>query len=188
MKTPVSKEFYDNLNPLVFNGPLFQKRANQITKLLLKRPVKRIFEAASGGSVLAETILTTIPLELYVWTDFCPKFIASAEERLGKLKPTCAVQIREFDIDKQFQEINWDYHDTFICVSMEHLANDVELIKSIPAGKRILLSCPNLDAEDHLRVLKNIDDVKERYGEFLDVKEFIKFDIFTIVDGVRKAE
>ncbi len=73
---------------------------------------------------------------------------------------------------------------------LEHLKNDLELVKSIPCGKRFLFSVPDFWSFNHLRVFKSTDDIKDRYGALLKITSVqeIVYDkaVYFLVDSVMR--
>jgi SAM-dependent methyltransferase len=66
---------------------------------------------------------------------------------------------------------------------LEHLPDDgdVELLKSIQSGRRILITVPTTDDESHVRVFsRGGEDVIERYSPLMDIKDHM------IMDGSRR--
>lgn len=54
---------------------------------------------------------------------------------------------------------------------LEHLDEDLLLLKSIPAGAKVVFSVPNFDDPAHVRWFEEKASVVERYRELLDFKE-----------------
>jgi len=62
--------------------------------------------------------------------------------------------------------------DTYVILEvLEHLKHDRELIESIPAGASVVFSVPNYDAQAHVRFFADLDAVKGRYGDLLDIND-----------------
>lgn len=56
----------------------------------------------------------------------------------------------------------------YVCLeTLEHLEDDVDLIRRIPVGHQIVFSVPNYGGEAHLRVFQNASDAWNRYGHLL---------------------
>jgi len=57
----------------------------------------------------------------------------------------------------------------YVCLEvLEHIDNDIDVIKSIPSGSPIIISVPNRDYDSHVRYYKNQRVIIERYQEFID--------------------
>jgi 2-polyprenyl-3-methyl-5-hydroxy-6-metoxy-1,4-benzoquinol methylase len=60
-------------------------------------------------------------------------------------------------------------YDVFILLEvLEHLEDDRALIRSIPAGRLVILSVPNYDSAGHVRRFESHEQVRERYDDLLD--------------------
>lgn len=56
----------------------------------------------------------------------------------------------------------------YVCSEvLEHLANDIALVREIPPGHRFLFTVPNFDSESHVRTFRGVGDVWERYAKRL---------------------
>lgn len=56
----------------------------------------------------------------------------------------------------------------YICLeTLEHLEDDVELIRRIPVGHELIFSVPNYGGEAHLRVFQDAGEAWRRYGHLL---------------------
>lgn len=53
----------------------------------------------------------------------------------------------------------------YVCSEvLEHLEDDLALVRAIPPGHRFLLTVPNFDSEAHLRTFPTVGSVWERYS------------------------
>lgn len=53
--------------------------------------------------------------------------------------------------------------------TLEHLEDDMSLVRRIPVGHQFVFSVPNFGGEAHLRTFQNVSDAWLRYGQLLDV-------------------
>jgi 2-polyprenyl-3-methyl-5-hydroxy-6-metoxy-1,4-benzoquinol methylase len=75
-------------------------------------------------------------------------------------------------MDLETDIINFNGYDCVIlCEVLEHIDNDIELLRSIPKGILIVGSVPMFDDESHVRYFKSVEEVKNRYN-FKNVFEF----------------
>lgn len=51
--------------------------------------------------------------------------------------------------------------------TLEHLAEDIDLIRRIPVGHELIFSVPNYGSQAHLRVFQNVSDAWRRYDGLL---------------------
>lgn len=166
----------------IFNKGIHVTRAIALAKLIAADNSKRICEVAAGGSILAREVLKLLPNAFYCWSDFSEPAITDARKKLVGRK----IIFSTFDIDQDYKYFDYRSYDAFICVSMEHLENDKEILQQIPPGGKVYLSIPNIDAPDHIRVLSTDEQIKERYGDILDIKLIEDCgETFKLVVGVR---
>jgi trans-aconitate methyltransferase len=56
----------------------------------------------------------------------------------------------------------------YVCLeTLEHLEDDVDLIRRIPVGHELIFSVPNYGGEAHLRVFQDAGEAWRRYGHLL---------------------
>jgi trans-aconitate methyltransferase len=56
----------------------------------------------------------------------------------------------------------------FVCSEvLEHLEDDLGLIKRLPPGHRFLLTVPNFNSESHIRIFRSVSDIWDRYAHLL---------------------
>ena len=56
----------------------------------------------------------------------------------------------------------------YVCLeTLEHLEDDVGLVRRVPVGHELIFSVPNYGGEAHLRVFQNVSDAWTRYGHLL---------------------
>ncbi len=58
--------------------------------------------------------------------------------------------------------------DVVVCIEvLEHIENDLSVLKSIPADTKLIMTVPNYDSFGHLRTFKSQEEVRRRYNEFI---------------------
>lgn len=103
----------------------------------------------------------------YVGIDFCKDRIVIAKDYVPNFEFICA------DIMKSPIPLA----DCFVALEvLEHIEDDIGLIKRLPKGGLLIFSVPPTDAASHVRVFPDWNSVFERYGDVLDYKtvEFSK--------------
>jgi trans-aconitate methyltransferase len=61
----------------------------------------------------------------------------------------------------------------YVCSEvLEHLADDVGLVRSVPPGHRLLFTVPNFHSESHLRVFTSVGDIWARYDQLLTFRSW----------------
>lgn len=61
-------------------------------------------------------------------------------------------------------------YDTILCCEvLEHITNDLDVIRRWRPGCKVVCSVPNFDYESHVRFFQREDDVRKRYGDLIDI-------------------
>jgi trans-aconitate methyltransferase len=61
----------------------------------------------------------------------------------------------------------------YVCTEvLEHLEDDVGLVRRIPPGHRLLCTVPNFHSESHLRVFASVGDIWARYDALLTFRSW----------------
>lgn len=68
---------------------------------------------------------------------------------------------------------------------LEHLCDDLSVIKKIPLDKTVIISLPRFDDPGHVRIFKRKEDVIDRYGQLIKFDEVIRYFHWIIAKGVR---
>jgi 2-polyprenyl-3-methyl-5-hydroxy-6-metoxy-1,4-benzoquinol methylase len=64
-----------------------------------------------------------------------------------------------------------DEADVYICLEvLEHVQDDIGILKRIPKGKRLILSVPTYLCRAHVRCFESEQDITERYGFLNEIK------------------
>lgn len=75
--------------------------------------------------------------------------------------------------DKKNYEGGYEYYIT--TEVLEHLENDIEVIKNIPSGKKIIFSVPSFPDPSHVRTYTE-DEVWKRYEEYIKIENIKRYD------------
>lgn len=89
----------------------------------------------------------------------------------------------EADLRNDSSKKFFEKPDVFISLEvLEHINDDISVIKMIPVGKLFIFSVPNKDYLTHVRSFKNIQEIKERYNKIL------KFEDEYIIQSKKEAK
>lgn len=78
------------------------------------------------------------------------------------------VQLQNTDLDDWEADPERASNTVFVCSEvLEHLQEDIDLVRRIPPGSPFLFSVPNFHSESHLRVFTQVGDLWRRYAELL---------------------
>lgn len=81
--------------------------------------------------------------------------------------------------------------DLVICFEvLEHITNDLAVVKKIPSGKRFIFSVPNYDYKSHVRKFDSEAEVVSRYSDLVTIKYIHQIpmsdkNIIWLVDSVK---
>lgn len=68
---------------------------------------------------------------------------------------------------------------------LEHICDDLEVIKKIPVDKNVIISLPRFDDQGHIRIFKDRESVIDRYGQLIKFDEVIRYFHWIIAKGVK---
>ena len=83
---------------------------------------------------------------------------------------------------------------TYVCLEvLEHLEDDLDLIKRVPPGHQLVLSVPNYESEAHLRVFRGAGDVFDRYSPLLELRRWSLIELgggkaIHLIDARRRSD
>ena len=102
----------------------------------------------------------------YLGIDFSQKSIDIAKENHPQDKFICS-DLLDPGLFKVFKEAN-----TFVMIEvLEHLNDDIPLIRRIPAKGNVILSVPDYTEEGsgHVRCFQSLTEASERYGPYIEL-------------------
>lgn len=82
--------------------------------------------------------------------------------------------------------------DVYFCFeTLEHIEDDLQVIKALPSEATFIFSVPDFIVEDHKRCFKNIDEIKLRYLN-LDIRKWSIYKVgsnkyITLVYSIKKG-
>jgi len=73
---------------------------------------------------------------------------------------------------------DWGDYDVVVCLeTLEHIENDLGVIKRIGKGRRVVFSVPDYDSPTHVRTFRDMAAVKRRYGKMVNITRSSEFEI-----------
>ena len=98
----------------------------------------------------------------YLGIDTSPVAISHAQQSSNNCEFICTT------LDNLDQQILNDI-DLFLCLEvLEHIEEDLKLIKAIPSGKSLIFSVPNFDSFGHMRFFQSSSAVSDRYSHLFN--------------------
>ena len=126
-----------------------------------------ILEIGCGTGQFAEMLFDHIDHNSYMGFDFSKVAIQKAIERNGEY-------FFLYDARKPF---GGDYN-TIICLeTLEHIDNDIIVLKNLKSGTKFIGSVPIGNDPAHVRVFQTSKSIKKRYRNLINIEEIIEFDI-----------
>lgn len=119
--------------------------------------------------------------------DFSQVAIEEAKRRNPKKKDFFFIA----DITKP---VSWNAYHVAVCLEvLEHIEGDIEFLKTIPQGKRVIFSVPSYDAQAHVRFFTDEAVVRERYEPLVEFESIVQISISSrnvifLVNGRRRHE
>jgi trans-aconitate methyltransferase len=124
-----------------------------------------IVDLGCGTGRFAEQIRRRNNTANFVGFDFSPAAITECKRYVPAWAEQFHVQdLREWKPDEERLS-----NTVYTCLeTLEHLDDDVSLVRRIPVGHEFVFSVPNFGGEAHLRTFQNVSDAWLRYGLLLD--------------------
>lgn len=147
--------------------------------------ITSVLEIGCGPGQLASMLLDR-GLQSYTGMDFSPKAIEMARKNCPKGRFEVGDALAT-DLHRQVD------HDLIICTEvLEHIENDLQVVSRFRPGVRCICTVPSFAHESHVRLFRDCEEVKSRYGPFfehLEVSSWIspnyQPDLFFLMDGRR---
>ena len=165
------KEYYESVqnsidDMMIYHQGKYADRNNIIINHLndLMKDGSVVLDLAAGSSYIAEAILDDNRISKYVWNDFNSHVVAFAKSRVQNNK----FEIRQFDASDEVSTL--EEFNVFICISLEHLAKDIEILSNLNNGCLISICSPNFDDPGHVRHFKSLAEFEDRYAQYIDIK------------------
>lgn len=140
-----------------------------------------ILEVGCGTGQFA-SMLSDSGITAYRGFDFSVKRVELARKN--------NVNLSFFVADALVTDLFQNYkYATVVCTEvLEHISDDLILIKRIPFGKKFYGTVPNFSSDNHVRYFASTDEVAERYKEYFSnfsvVQVKIEDSVFFIFEGV----
>ncbi len=165
-------EYYDKAFQLDkynchYSETVYYEMWKKVISYLLKED--EILEIGCGTGQFAEMLWDRGGFYKYVGIDFSEVAIEKSNDRCMN---GCWFHVH--DARKPIHEL----YNTVICLeTLEHIDNDILVLKNIKSGTKFIGSVPILNDPAHVRVFKTPESITERYGKLIDIEEIIEFDI-----------
>ena len=164
-------EYYEGTHSekqfMIYHSGKYAKRNEVLIGQLLSvmPPSAHVLDLAAGSSYIAERLLTRAVSSIasYTWNDFNPKLVESVKSRVCDPR----FSISPFDADAD--DVSLKKYDVFICISLEHLEADIEILSKLKPGCVVSICSPNFDDPAHVRVFTSMEQFRERYSPVIKI-------------------
>lgn len=155
-------KYYDDLytKSVVYNCQDLQKSPYyEIWKKVIQKISKnhKIADFGCGNGLFAKHCLAN-NRQYMAGYDFSPVAISKAKAT----NPTISDCFHIADINNP-EIYKTDYDVAVFCEVLEHLENDLEVLKNIPEYMQTIITVPNYDSASHVRTFDNLDHAIEHY-------------------------
>jgi trans-aconitate methyltransferase len=129
--------------------------------------------------------------------DFAPAAVAEARNYVRSVFEDemdfyhrCSIDVADL---REWQPQPGTERTTFVCLEvLEHLVDDLGLVRRIPPGAQLVFSVPSYMSASHVRCFRTIESVFEHFGPYLDIRRWAKFEfgagnVIHICDSTRRA-
>lgn len=149
--------------------PIFQVALGMIRDV--ENP--KILELGCGTGQFAK-MLWDNDIRDYLGIDFSEKAVEIAR----KFSP------QKFEVaDIRAWNIREEFNVVVMLEVLEHLSDDLSVLRGINQGTTVIFSVPRFDDPGHVRLFKRKEDVEDRYRGLIDIEEIIKYASWFIVKG-----
>jgi 2-polyprenyl-3-methyl-5-hydroxy-6-metoxy-1,4-benzoquinol methylase len=163
----VSKYYYDDIyssSQKYMDSPLnsiYIPVWKKLVEFINTDGIRTVLDIGCGPGQFAEYILQQIPNIQYQGIDYSRVAIDQARLRCPQ------AHFYNIDVNEGDKLLNINADAYVLLEVLEHMEHDIELIKKIPAGKKVILSVPNFDAIAHVRFFLNEHEVYDRYSRYI---------------------
>lgn len=145
----------------------------------IKIKEEQILELGCGTGQFAEMLFDN-GFHNYTGIDFSKIGIKMAKERNAKYE----FKFIPTDINK-YLKVYQGYNTIIALEVMEHLEDDLAVLKLIRSMAQIILSLPVNDQPSHVRIFKTRKDVTTRYSGLIGFEGIQKIGDYFVVNGVK---
>jgi len=138
--------------------PLFRK----VVELMRKEGLRSVLEVGCGSGVLAEMLIADGVV--YQGFDFSPVAVDKARTR----NPEGRFNVGDATDPACYQLA---YDGIVCCEVLEHIEGDLTAIENWKEGSICVCSVPNFNYESHVRYFRSEEEVGQRYGRLLDIRQ-----------------
>ena len=155
-------DFYSSIKKdMLKSEHKYKELFESVVTMLPENKITSVLDLGCGiGSLVP--FLNTSGYTNYLGVDFASNLTLAASLRFSEYR------FITDDISSKVVSKMMSKYSVIICLEvLEHMKNDLELIKSLPSEKPFIFSVPTVMSKGHVRCFASQDEVVARYQEFL---------------------
>lgn len=154
---------YEGVYELSYRRSRYYPLFRAVLAELIRREADSVLEVGCGVGTFATMLLEKTRIE-YTGFDFSPVAVSTAIRRTGRRE---AFYVGDATSETSYAR----QYSTIVCTEvLEHIEADRRAIEIWRAGTDCICSVPNFDAETHVRHFASEDEVRQRYGDLIDIR------------------
>lgn len=173
MTDTTSAEFYDTA--MVAEGsPAMLELADSPWLLLYREaarmilPHEHVVDLGCGTGRFIHQLIEQNHYAPITGLDFSRAALEEASSYLGQIKSTAPIDLVHADLRNFQPDADRAGNTVYTCLEvLEHLEDDRDLVRTLPAGHRLIASLPNYESDSHVRCMRDVGDLWARYDDLL---------------------
>lgn len=180
MNTPKNSSYYDEVFEhsekyhVGYSDSPYWTLWTQVIQLIREYGYQSIFEIGCGTGQFAK-YLYDLEYREYLGFDFSGKAVEIAR---GK----CPLP---FFVGDANERSNYQGgYDVYVAIEvMEHVPDDIRLLRNIGEGGRVIFTLPDFGSRGHVRWFRSAREIRRRYYRFVDLQEIVPVGRFFVCVG-----
>jgi len=151
---------------------------------MMRHNVESVLDVGCGPGQMA-CLMRDCGVKSYIGIDFSAVCVDMARNACPEYSFYCADVFTTDLFDSQ------DYDCVTILEVLEHVEEDLSVLKSVKSGKRVIASVPSFNSKGHVRQFSSVKEVQDRYSHLLErasvtpIRQDEQGSIIFILEGVR---
>jgi len=146
-----------------------------------------VFDVGCGIGLLGAALHHSGHVERYVGVDFSEEYLQMAAE--GNRKEghqNVTLYLKDVKDHKLFTHMP-EGATVVLTEILEHIVNDVAIVRRIPKGTPVVITVPRGDDPGHVRIFETLEDANDYYAPHVNIKLAKEIHCGTIIVGTAKG-